>query len=100
MARTILIALLGAVLVVWCMHHKYDAIAPCPYVVPSESVIRLDPWRRTQHGWERNTAWKPAVSRDLPHVTRLHPAVVAVLVLMVSIGALIAPARPKVRSRP
>ena len=95
MLRTILIALLGMVLVVWCMRHKYDTAAPRPEAVSTEAVSKEDVskedgWRRTSQGWERNTAWAQAMKRDLPRVTQVHPSIVATLVLLVSLGALIA----------
>ena len=44
-------------------------------------------WRRTAHGWEKPTAWhdKPA-----PHRPALHPMVVALLQVLLTLAALIA----------
>lgn len=44
-----------------------------------------DPWRRTENGWERIDQWEPPAPRQ-DHV---HPAVVATLELLISLGALV-----------
>ena len=49
--------------------------------------IKDDGWRRTTDGWERRSSWKPPYRASSPG---LHPAVVGLLELQLSLAALIA----------
>jgi hypothetical protein len=51
-----------------------------------------DTWRRTAQGWEKSTDWQhvPVISPEWIHAGSIHPALVASLQLLISLGALVA----------
>ena len=58
---------------------------------PASSARELDCWRRTRDGWERVTWLRPQIP---PRRPALHPSVVGLLELLLSVTALVAfPAR-------
>jgi hypothetical protein len=57
----------------------------------AKPVSVSDGWRRTVDGWEKRDQWRyPAGTPDVPPVAwRIHPALVAILQVLVSLFALI-----------
>lgn len=50
-----------------------------------------DGWRRTVDGWERVASWQePVTSPVVSAVQRIHPLVVAAMIVLVSLGVLVA----------
>jgi len=97
MLRTLIIAFLGAILVVICMRFRQNDCLQSPSLT-TESATKiadelppLDDWRRTSQGWEYGSVCDCArPSPEMPKIIRLHPSVVASLVLLISLGALVA----------
>jgi hypothetical protein len=59
--------------------------------VPAQAApIRDDRWRRTTRGWEQTANWPRAVRVAPSAPPAPHPLVVAALLLLLSIGALVA----------
>ena len=56
----------------------------------STPVSRNDGWRRTEHGWEHRGQWALATDDRPPAASAVDPVLVALFVLLVSIGALYA----------
>jgi len=50
--------------------------------------LEQDEWRRTIHGWEKKTSWSRPTK--LPAATRLHPALLASIQVLISLGSLFA----------
>ncbi len=68
-----------------------------PGPTPAEYCLTPWDWRRTRNGWQRAEWLMPPVAQRKP---ALHPSVVAMLELLLSIGALAAfPARGADRER-
>lgn len=65
---------------------------------PSQRSVSSDDWRRTSRGWERMSDWRLRRARSIarPPLTAVNPLLVAALLLLISLGALLAfsPARP------
>ena len=49
-----------------------------------------DSWRRTCHGWQHNTYWPQSSHGAIQEPNLCHPLVVVALVLLLSVGGLIA----------
>jgi hypothetical protein len=80
-----------------------DAVASPPQSTAAGAET-LDDWRRTALGWERNSRWMrpPPVDRA-SYSDFVHPAAIACLQLLLSVGALIAAGRSSgsaITSRP
>ncbi len=56
------------------------------------SEAASDTWRRTAQGWEKTTDWQavPVISPEWTHAGSIHPALVASLQLLISLGELVA----------
>ena len=97
MLRTCIIAFLIALVAILCMRYRSMPTA-IEQQQPVTSVSELDSWRRTNAGWEQTTNWQvsatPEVSANPPFATRLHPLIVAALVMLFSLAALVAQLRP------
>lgn len=57
---------------------------------PSTAPSQDNGWRRTSHGWQSNTGWPPSSPRVAQEPNLCHPLVVVALVILLSIGGLIA----------
>lgn len=61
------------------------------YSASADKIEHDDGWRRTAAGWEHRSTWETAArSSSAGGVERLHPLVVAALLLLVGVGALVA----------
>ncbi len=56
------------------------------------STHARDAWRRTVQGWENTTEWEqvPIIAPEWAHLGAIHPALVAALQVLISLGALLA----------
>ena len=62
-----------------------DDLAASRAVAPQD-----ESWRRTRHGWQRNTDWPQSSHGATQEPNLCHPLVVVALVLLLSVGGLIA----------
>jgi hypothetical protein len=61
---------------------------------PSASIATVDKdatdgWRRTAIGWEHERAWQHTDPFAASPITHLHPAIIATLQLLATLGALV-----------
>ena len=91
LALALIAPMMGTTTVQRALHNVCATMIAQPVVTAQESEEQNVNWRRTAKGWEPSAAWVDA-GPDLappPAAANLHPTVVAMLQMLISVGALI-----------